>query len=44
MKILFAEDVHELATAVQALLEHNKYTVDWVDNGIDALEYALTGA
>lgn len=44
MKILFAEDVHELATAVQALLEHNKYTVDWVDNGTDALEYALTGA
>lgn len=43
MRILFAEDVPELAKAVQALLEHNKYTVDWVDNGIDALEYALTG-
>lgn len=40
MKILLAEDTAELANVVRVLLEHQKYTVDVVDNGIDALEYA----
>ena len=40
MKILLAEDTAELANVVKVLLEHQKYTVDVVDNGIDALEYA----
>ena len=44
MKILIAEDVPELAKAIQALLIHSKYAVDWVDNGIDALEFGMTGS
>lgn len=43
MKLLVAEDVPELANAVKVLLEHQKYTVDLVDNGTDALEFARSG-
>ncbi len=44
MRILFAEDDHDLARAVKALLEHSGYSVDTVDNGRDALDYAREGA
>ena len=44
MRILFAEDDRDLSRAVKALLEHSGYSVDVVDNGTDALDYALSGA
>jgi len=37
-KILFADDVEELAEAVGTILESNGYEVDIVNNGKDALE------
>ena len=43
MRLLFAEDDLDLARAVKALLEHSGYSVDTVDNGRDALEYAEGG-
>ena len=39
MRILVAEDETSIARALKALLEKNKYTVDVVDNGTDALAY-----
>lgn len=39
MRILVAEDESSIARALKALLEKNKYTVDVVDNGTDALAY-----
>ena len=44
MRILFAEDDRDLSRAVKALLEHSGYAVDVVDNGLDALDYAGSGA
>ena len=43
MRLLIAEDVHELSSVLKTLLEHSHYTVDTVGNGTDALSYALTG-
>lgn len=43
MKLLVAEDEEELASALSAILSHAHYTVDVVDNGKDALDYALVG-
>lgn len=43
MRVLLAEDTQELATAISYALTHNKYVVDTVENGLDALEYALSG-
>ena len=43
MRILFAEDDRDLARAVKALLEHSGYSVDVVDNGLDAADYAEGG-
>ncbi len=43
MKLLIAEDEHEISRALKVILEHNKYTVDVVDNGIDAIDYILGG-
>ena len=43
MRILIADDERELARALKTVLERAKYTVDAVDNGDDALEYALRG-
>lgn len=43
MRVLLAEDTQELAAAVTYALVHEKYIVDTVENGLDALEYALTG-
>ena len=39
MRILVAEDESSIARALKALLEKNKYTVDVVNNGTDALAY-----
>ncbi len=44
MRLLFAEDDRDLASAVKALLEHAGYAVDTVYNGEDAMDYALNGA
>ena len=43
MRILLAEDDRDLARAVKALLEHSGYSVDVVDNGLDAADYAVSG-
>lgn len=43
MRVLLAEDTKELATALQYVLERDRYTVDTVSSGTEALEYALTG-
>ena len=43
MRILFAEDDRDLSRAVKALLEHSGYSVDVVDNGLDAVDYAQSG-
>lgn len=40
MRILIAEDEVEIAKALQVVLEHNRYKVDTVHTGIDALAYA----
>ncbi len=44
MKILLADDEHEILKGLKTVLERNKYTVDAVDNGRDALDYARAGA
>ena len=43
MRVLLAEDTIELANVLTVVLTRNKYAVDAVDNGIDALESGLTG-
>ena len=37
MRILIAEDEASIARALKVMLEKNKYTVDMVHNGADAL-------
>lgn len=44
MKILIAEDEVSIAKALKVMLEKNRYTVDMVYNGTDALDYGLQGA
>ncbi len=44
MKILLAEDEHELSRALVAVLEHNGYEVTAVYNGQDAVESANASA
>lgn len=44
MRLLVAEDEREIGKALKLILERSKYSVDWVDNGMDALEYLLTGS
>ncbi len=41
MKLLYAEDEQAMAEAVVDVLKFHKYSVDWVNNGQDALDYAL---
>ena len=41
MRILIAEDEKEIARALKVILERNKYSVDIVYDGIDALDYIL---
>lgn len=43
MKLLIAEDEQEICRALKVILEHNKYTVDVVTNGTDAIDYILQG-
>ena len=43
MRLLLAEDERELSRALTAILNHHGYSVDAVDNGADALDYALSG-
>ena len=42
MRILLAEDEAGLARALKVMLEKNKYTVDMVHNGADALEHIMS--
>ena len=44
MRVLIAEDEVATATAIKLLLEKAKFSVDIVHNGIDAWDYASTGA
>ena len=39
MRILIAEDEVTIARALKAMLEKNRYAVDMVHNGTDALDY-----
>ena len=41
MRLLLAEDERDLADALEAMLKHNNYSVDAVDNGQDALDYLM---
>lgn len=41
MRVLLAEDERDLADALEAMLVHNNYSVDTVDNGQDALDYLM---
>lgn len=43
MRLLIAEDEREIGRTLKAILERSRYSVDWVDNGEDALDYVLTG-
>ncbi len=43
MRILLAEDEKELSRALVTILQHDRYSVDVVHNGKDALEYLATG-
>ena len=42
MRILIAEDEISIAKALKVMLERNKYVVDAVYNGTDAVDYACT--
>ena len=42
MRILIAEDELSIAKALKVMLERNKYVVDAVYNGTDAVDYACT--
>lgn len=44
MRLLIAEDDTRLLKSLTRIFEKNNYTVDGVSNGLDALEYAKTGA
>ena len=41
MRLLLAEDEKDLADALEAMLKHNNYSVDVVDNGQDAYDYLM---
>ena len=41
MRLLLAEDERDLADALEAMLRHNHYSVDVVNNGQDALDYLM---
>lgn len=43
MRLLLAEDEKELSNALVAILKHNRYSVDAVYNGQDALDYGISG-
>lgn len=39
MRILLVEDEPDLGIAIQRTLKHEKYIVDWVQNGLEAWDY-----
>lgn len=41
MRLLLAEDEKDLSRALKTILHHNNYSVDVVDNGNDALDFAM---
>ena len=43
MRLLLAEDEHELSDALCAILKHNHYSVDPVYDGQEALDYIRHG-
>ena len=43
MRLLIAEDDHDIARALTVLFEHNHYSVDAVANGNDAYDYGVSG-
>ena len=43
MRLLIAEDEAQLLRALTTIFEKNKYAVDAVSNGNDALDYGLSG-
>ncbi len=43
MRILLAEDEMDLAEALEVFLEKHQFSVDTVDNGADAYDYAISG-
>lgn len=43
MRLLLAEDEHELSNALVTVLKHNNYSVDAVYDGQDALDYLESG-
>ena len=43
MKLLLAEDDRDMARGLCALLSRSNYSVDHVDNGLDAADYLLNG-
>ena len=43
MRLLYAEDEAAMAEAVADILTFHKYTVETVDNGQDALDFAMEG-
>ena len=44
MRLLLAEDERELSNALTAILKHSHYSVDAVYDGLEALDYLLTGS
>lgn len=43
MQLLFAEDDKRLSSLVVRMLKEEKYTVDWVEDGLTAFDYATVG-
>lgn len=43
MKLLLAEDDRDMARGLYALLTRSNYSVDLVDNGLDAADYLING-
>ena len=43
MRLLLAEDEHELSDALVTVLKHNNYSVDAVYDGQEALDYLISG-
>lgn len=43
MQLLLAEDDKRLAKLVIRMLKEEKYTLDWVQDGISAFDYAISG-
>jgi DNA-binding response OmpR family regulator len=44
MQILLAEDDRRLGFLIERMLKNEKYTVDWIEDGQSAIDYAETGS